>query len=241
MGGTGGGVHLSTKDLTAYLSKRTPMNPAIKLKNIRQVDPWATIIFFFSFPLFISYFWLENIEEYFPSIAPSVLISLTIVATNLLVLGYGIIRWGRIRWAELYLTKKDLWILFWGIVIMFWAFGLAVGPEGLNSNTFNRIKGLTGWQYCFAIIDTILIRPCLEEAYFRRFILEVFRNLYSFSVALSLTLLVATIFHLGGSWVFLFWVIFDQLLFSIVYLKGGLGSSIILHVITNAMVIGLAR
>ena len=117
----------------------------------------------------------------------------------------------------------------------FWAFGLAVGPEGLSMD--EDLKEISSFQYWAVVSKSILFGPFLEELLFRRYLGEIFASLYSPTSAVILITIIDTSLHLHSdiSWFSILWHIFASLLFTVTYFNSRLGVSFVLHGFHNTM------
>ena len=217
------------------------MRPVLKGEYIRQRDAWFCVGFLLSVPVFYALVLFPTIEKTFPTLSPKLLDYVLIILTEILVLGYCMARFGKIELTELLPRRWDYLVLALGAMILLWIFGLRVGREGLNSGTHDSIRVLPVAQYWWAVFTIVLIGPLLEEAFFRRYFFEILRHHYPVNVAMLITIGIATLFHLGISISGLIWAFFDQLVFTIVYVKSRLGVSVLVHAFVNALILFLSR
>lgn len=213
----------------------------LRSEYIRQSDAWISALVLLFLPQLVIHVFAPRIQTSFPFIAFDVIISFAVLLTEIVVIGYLIHRLGRVTLEELLPRGKEYVALIGGIITLFWIFGLTVGSEGLHSRRYDQMRNLPAWQYWWAVLDMVVLSPVLEETYLRRFFLEILRRHFPLSLAILLTTLVATVFHIGAPIEVLLWSTLDQLLFAIVYLNSRLGGAVAVHVFDNAMVLLLAR
>lgn len=210
-------------------------------KNIHQRDAWLGIGFLFFIPIFYALVIFQLVERIFPELSPHLLDYIFIIFSETLVLAYYIAQFGRIEMTELLPHHWDYIVLVFAIVIQFWIFGLRFGHEGLNSETHESIRDLPTTQYWWAVVIIMWFAPLLEETIFRRYFFEILRQHYPISIAALFTAGVATLFHWESSLSSWLWVFFDQLFFTVVYVKSRLGVAVLVHAFVNALVLFLSR
>jgi membrane protease YdiL (CAAX protease family) len=219
------------------------MRSVLKREEVSQLEGWGILLFLFLFE-FASYLFVSFTREIiFPSLSMGFLVLATKILVYISTLTFCISRFGKINLLELVPDRKGLVILIVALVAEFWVFGLFVGPEGIHNDRYEAIKNLSTFQYYGAILTIVVFVPFLEESLFRRYFLEIQCQHYSTGVAVLITALAGTVFHLNleFSWAPMVWHFCQELFFCVVYLNSRLGVAGMVHVFVNMLVLLLAK
>lgn len=219
------------------------MRPALKNENIPQLEGWSIVLFLFLLGFFSNLLLFLSAESFFPSLPIDLLVLVMKILVYLAIFAFCMIRFGGIGPVELVPDRRDALILLIALVIEFWVFGLLVGSEGLRNDRHEVIRGFPASQYWLAVSIVVGWGPLLEEVVFRRYFLEIQRQHYSTTMALLITASVGTLFHVNLEFALfrLVWHFFQQVLYSVVYVKSRLGVSVLVHAFVNALVLFLSR
>jgi membrane protease YdiL (CAAX protease family) len=223
---------------------RTHMEERIKIYSVNAWEPWFILV------AFLSLFVLCLVTSVFMSIVlegTNLLLSLEefdrreVLLANLLLVLYCLKQYGPIKWTEFIPRGKDYAVLAIGLLIIFWAFGLIVGREGIKADPDWQI--LTGYQYGFIVLALTLFGPLLEEVFLRRYFYEMLATLYSRMAALAVTVCIGTLLHWHPdiTWFNIFWHFFLAGVFTLAYMNSRLSVSVLLHIFNNTMAMLLAR
>jgi len=219
------------------------MRLVLNREDVSQLEGWGILFFLFFFE-FTSYLFVSFTREIiFSSLSMGFLVLVTKILVYIITLVFCISRFGRINLFEFFPDRKSSVILIVALVVEFWVFGLLVGSEGIHNDRYEAIKNLSTFQYYLAVSAVLVFGPFLEESLFRRYFLEIQCQHYSTGVAVLITALVGTVFHLNleFSWAPIFWHFCQQLFFSVVYLNSRLGVAGMVHVFVNLLILLLSK
>jgi len=219
------------------------MRSVLNREDVPQLEGWGILLFLFLFE-FASYLFVSFTREIiFPSLSMGFLVLATKILVYISTLAFCMSRFGKINLLEFIPDRKGSVILIVALVVEFWIFGLLVGPEGIHNDRYEAIKNLSTFQYYGAVLAIIVFVPILEESLFRRYFLEIQCQHYSTGVAVLITALAGTVFHLNleFSWEPMVWHFCQELFICVVYLNSRLGVAGIVHVFVNMLVLLLAR
>lgn len=216
------------------------MKPVLKNESVRQWEAWFLLGILVALQE-LSAWGLAGGEMMVPGFFSrfSVLYSYTVA--DLIVLAYCIRRFGRIELVELFPRRGDWVVLGLAVLTVFWYFALTVGRAGMTTDTYDSIRDLPRYQYWLSIVHIAAIGPLLEEALFRRYLLEIFRRHYPAAIAVLIIAGVSILFHLGLPVRSLIFIFFAELLYGFVYVKSRLGVSVLVHAFLNGLVLLLSR
>ncbi len=209
------------------------MEERLKSNSVGTWDPWFILSGFLSLVILFSFTsgfllleWVGNLDVN--------------IAKLLLVL-YCVKQYGPIKLSEFIPRGKDYFVLGIGFIVIFWAFGLTVGREGIQVDP--DWQTLTGVQYGVEVLVLILITPLLEEIIFRRYFFEMLATLYSREAAFVVTVCIWTLLHWPSdtTWSVIFWHGFSGVVFTLAYISSRLGVPVLLHSFHNTMVVVLTR
>lgn len=137
--------------------------------------------------------------------------------------------------------KESLMTALAGIVLLwlvFFIFTLFVfGPKSGNYPFMSASISLPVPFFYVQALILIVIGPFLEELLVRGFFFDALMKKWNIKIALSITLLFSAIMHLGYGGLGLINVIVVQSVFTFLYIKGGLLSSILPHMVANYFLI----
>jgi len=219
------------------------MRAVLKSEEIPQLDAWGMLLFLFLLEFFVALLFSLSAESLFPSFSIALLALVVKVFAYLTIFVFCLMRFGSINLLELVPDRRDALILLVALMIEFWVFGLLVGSEGLRNARHDAIRHLPDLEYWVGVSIVVGWGPFLEEALFRRYFLEIQRQHYSTVIAVLITASVGTLFHFNFEFAVLrlVWHFFQQAFYSIVYVKGRLGVSVLVHAFVNALVLFLSR
>ena len=217
------------------------MRPILKREEIPRWEAWGFLIFLFIFQVFLYRLVSLSQANLFPSLSFNLLALIAKILAYTIILVFCMVRFGRINLVELIPNRKDIVVLVLALLIEFWAFGIFVGPGGLNSTLHDSIRDFSVFHYWFAVFIIVGLVPLTEEAVFRRYFLEIQRQHYSTGIAVFLTALIATLFHFEGAILPLLGHFLQQGILSVVYVKSRLGVSVLVHAFINGLVLFLSR
>ena len=183
------------------------------------------------------------IKPHFPNLPFSFFGNIGIVLSLLVPIMYFSVRYAPINISDYSPKITYLPILFFGVVVVFLFIALAQIGGGWRNETMSEISKFGGLQAYFSFGVVVLIGPILEETFWRKYVLQIFRESYPIIVAVLITVTLETIFHFGhfkNGVLSLITTFLSLLLFSVIYLKGNLGVSIIVHCLFNFMILTLS-
>ena len=134
--------------------------------------------------------------------------------------------------------KESIMISGAGIVIIWflWLFFLTNYYQGKSSSLFvQSLLNLPTKKFIIGSILTIILGPMLEEILDRGFFFELMKIRWNTTISLVITLLFSLITHVGtihNNVDFIFHIL-NVIIFSVLYMKGGLLASILPHMFVN--------
>jgi membrane protease YdiL (CAAX protease family) len=220
------------------------MEERLKTPSVNAWDPWFILV------AFLALFGLFLVTSVFMSVVlegSNLLLSFEwfdrgeVLLANLLLVLYCFKQYGPINWPEFIPRGRDYAVLAIGLLIIFWAFGLIVGREGIKTDPNWQV--LTGYQYGIEVLALTLIGPLLEEIFLRRYFYEMLATLYSPAAALAVTICIGALlhWHTDITWFVIFWHSFLAGVFTLAYMNSRLGVTILLHSFNNTMAVLLSR
>jgi membrane protease YdiL (CAAX protease family) len=205
------------------------------MRTLRAFDIWISIGVCLSIQLFRVHLLVPPIKRLVPSLSWVTISYVLATLAFMIPLTYLMSRYGRIRRSDFILRAQDLIVLFLASIVLFSYASLYVLKYGVRvSPAFAQlVSHLPRSQYFVVILIILILFPILEETFFRRYVLEVFRNKYRLPTAILLTVGSETLMHLGSGIVQLVIILIYALGLTAVYLKSRLSTTIILHFLIN--------
>ena len=216
------------------------MKLLLKDKDVPQWEVWILLVILFAcvelgaWVLVIGDWWFPGFVSRFSGLYITTL-------TDVMALVYCVWRFGWLELVEFLPRRRDWLVLALAGMTVFLYFGITVGPEGMNTNTYNSIRDLPVCLYWLSVANIVGIGPFFEETIFRRYFLGILRQHYSTALAVVVTAGVATCFHYGLPLRSLVFIFCAQLLFGAVYVTSRLGVSVGVHAMMNSLVLLLSK
>jgi membrane protease YdiL (CAAX protease family) len=209
--------------------------PSSLMRTFRAFDTWISLGACFSIQLFGARLLVPPVKRLAPSLSwVTISYGLTIIAF-VIPLTYLMRRYGRIRHSDLILRAQDLVVLLLASLVLFLFASLYVLKYGIRVSPAlaQVILNLPRSEYFLVVVIILIVVPILEETFFRRYILEIFRNKYRLPIAIILTVGSETFLHLGYDVRQLVIIFIYGLGLTAVYLKSRLSTAIIMHCFIN--------
>ncbi len=198
-----------------------------------------SLLVYVFFPPAIAYL----LKPHFPNLSFRFFGNIGVILSLLVPIIYFAIRYVPIDPLDYFPKITHLPILFIGVVVVFLFIALSQISGGWRNETMSEISKVGGFQAYFSFGVSVLIGPVLEETFWRKYVLQIFRDSYPIIIAVLLTVILETIFHFGyfkNGVKPVITIFICLLLYSIIYLKSNLGVSITVHCIFNFMVLTLS-
>jgi membrane protease YdiL (CAAX protease family) len=222
--------------MTDYVHKINNQ-PPITEATVRLSDVWISLGVCWCVQILGVLVFLPLVKKLDPSL-PWVTISfLVTILAFVIPLIHLASRYGGIRGSDLILRGQDLIVLFVSGLVLFLYTSLFVLRFGVRvpQSSAQMISALTTPERFLVIFIILVLVPFLEEAFFRRYVLELLRKKYSLPTAIFLTVGSEVFLHVGYSIDQLFSILMLSLGLTGVYLKSRLISAVIVHCLVNAL------
>jgi membrane protease YdiL (CAAX protease family) len=212
-----------------------------------QRDAWISLSASFLLLCFSGFLIDMLVKRLSPSLSYVSVYYIPALISQAIPVVYLTYRYGRIGLSDFRLKGTDVIVLFITLVIVFVFIGLLSlrGPYKPYSFRGETVSRLSSTGSYILLLNVVILGPLLEETFFRKYILEIFKFKINAVWAVLLTSILETILHFG-----LVQTIKDILgliplsltfvLLSAVYLKSRLVVTFIAHSLLNGLLLNLA-